>query len=90
MGRRGAKRAQSIMPFASQTSMLQWVQDTWHDSYEGAPGDGAAWEDGAAFRVFRGGGWGDDATWLRAADRNGAHPTLRNNGLGFRPARSVP
>jgi len=35
----------------------EWVEDDWHDSYEGAPDDGSAWVDdprGSA-RVVRGG-----------------------------------
>ncbi|MDZ7621120.1 MAG: formylglycine-generating enzyme family protein [Candidatus Competibacteraceae bacterium] len=36
----------------------EWVQDCWHDSYQGAPTDGGAWEEpGCARRVVRGGGW---------------------------------
>jgi len=34
----------------------EWVEDDWHDSYEGAPDDGSAWVDdprGSA-RVVRG------------------------------------
>src|SRR5207245_1398691 len=43
-------------------------------------------EEGSA-RVFRGGGWGDDGSVCRAADRGGNSPTLRGSVLGFRLAR---
>ena len=36
----------------------EWCEDTWHESYEGAPDDGSAWVDqGPASRVIRGGSW---------------------------------
>ena len=40
-------------------NVREWVQDCWHDDYEGAPADGAAWTRGAhcRMRVFRGDSW---------------------------------
>jgi formylglycine-generating enzyme required for sulfatase activity len=42
-------------------NVWEWVQDCWHDSYEGAPDDGAAWEEAdggdCGRRVVRGGSW---------------------------------
>ena len=37
----------------------EWVQDVWHDQYDGAPDDGSAWEGGTerSRRVLRGGAW---------------------------------
>jgi len=36
-------------------NVWEWVEDIWHDSYEGAPVDGSAWLQGAdtSFRVIR-------------------------------------
>ena len=73
-------------------NVWEWCADHWHDSYAGAPADGAAWLDadndtGAADRVFRGGSWLDEARYVRAACRYRAHPALRNDSLGFRCAR---
>ncbi len=43
-------------------NVWEWVQDKHHSDYDGAPTDGSAWESGdGAYRVFRGGSWGDDA-----------------------------
>ncbi len=41
-------------------NVLEWVQDCWHDEYQGAPEDGSAWEesDYCARRVVRGSGFG--------------------------------
>lgn len=40
------------------------------------------------YRVFRGGGWADDARACRAACRRKSHPTFRIDDLGFRLARA--
>lgn len=70
-------------------NVWEWVQDTWHDSYDGAPSDGSAWTDTGSYRVVRGGSWNDsDAGSLRSADRGGVVPVGRGNGLGLRVVRS--
>lgn len=68
-------------------NVWEWVQDGYHDSYSGAPGDGRAWEGGASFRVGRGGGWINAAPLLRASYRYRSDPSKRNSALGFRLAR---
>ncbi|HET6674721.1 MAG TPA: SUMF1/EgtB/PvdO family nonheme iron enzyme, partial [Nitrospiraceae bacterium] len=40
--------------------------------------------------AFRGGGWMDSTTTMRAAMRNGTDPGTKINWLGFRCARSMP
>jgi formylglycine-generating enzyme required for sulfatase activity len=47
-------------------NVLEWVQDYWHDNYNGAPTDGSSWESGSN-RVVRGGGWYPDARSCRSA-----------------------
>lgn len=75
----------------------QWVGDTWHDSYAGAPADGSSWQDGGYYRVQRGGSFMIGvAGMLRADHRSYDEPgVLRNVDLGdryedtgFRLARS--
>jgi formylglycine-generating enzyme required for sulfatase activity len=73
-------------------NVWEWCADHWHDSYAGAPANGAAWLDadndsGAADRVFRGGSWNVEARYVRAACRLPAHPAFRLDYLGFRCAR---
>ena len=37
-------------------NVWEWVQDEWHDTYDGAPADGSVWVDGVSVsQVFRGG-----------------------------------
>jgi formylglycine-generating enzyme required for sulfatase activity len=72
-------------------NVWEWVEDCWHDSYDGAPGDGTAWLDsgGECARVVRGGAWDVVARLLRAPGRGGFAPGYRGGNLGFRLARSL-
>ena len=71
-------------------NVWEWVQDWYHDSYNGAPTDGLAWESPTgSYRVFRGGSWRNSAGGVRAANRNDDDPRGRYDSLGFRLARSV-
>jgi formylglycine-generating enzyme required for sulfatase activity len=82
-------------------SVWEWVEDTWHDSYEGAPTDGSAWATppragqlmrGAlpdAGRLMRGGSARNGAHNVRVAKRDTNVPQTRSDVLGFRLARSL-
>ncbi|MBE9517687.1 MAG: SUMF1/EgtB/PvdO family nonheme iron enzyme [Bacteroidetes bacterium] len=66
-------------------NVCEWVQDEWHNTYNGAPADGSAWEDGSsAYRVIRGGSGFLDAGYCRSALRFTFGPGFRDRGLGFR------
>ncbi|MBN2525533.1 MAG: SUMF1/EgtB/PvdO family nonheme iron enzyme [Deltaproteobacteria bacterium] len=73
-------------------NVWEWIEDDWHDNYNGAPVDGRARvnESRADFRVYRGGSWNYDARYCRSAYRGGRRPDFRYVFLGFRPARSIP
>jgi formylglycine-generating enzyme required for sulfatase activity len=72
-------------------NVWEWVQDWHHDSYNGAPTDGSAWESPASSdRVLRGGSWYFIGGYARSADRGSSGPGNHNRGIGFRPARSIP
>ncbi|MFL7870751.1 MAG: SUMF1/EgtB/PvdO family nonheme iron enzyme, partial [Anaerolineales bacterium] len=60
-------------------NVWEWVEDDWHDSYEGAPDDGSPWVDNqrGPFRVIRGGSWGNDAHDCRSAFRGFDTPDYR-------------
>jgi formylglycine-generating enzyme required for sulfatase activity len=72
-------------------NVSEWVEDAWHNSYEGAPTDGSPWvkDGGASLRVLRGGSWYDEPTYVRAAERLRSITLYRNNNLGFRLARTL-
>jgi len=66
-------------------NVLEWVQDQNHGSYDGAPTDGSAWEDGSSsFRVLRGGGFSRYARYCWSAVRQNGDPDLRGSFIGFR------
>lgn len=76
-------------------NVWEWVEDLWHDNYEGAPNDGLAWTDGGGDssqpRVARGGSWDVYPRSLRSAARGEYHPWWRISYLvfGFRVARAL-
>ena len=72
-------------------NVWEWVEDDWHDDYKGAPDDGRPRieEDRGAYRVIRGGGWGNETLRCRSAIRNGTSSDVRSGVLGFRLSRSV-
>lgn len=71
-------------------NVSEWCEDTYHDSYNGAPDNGAAWLDGEGkFRVFRGGSWdaslfAADTIAVRSAGRDQSIPALPDLTVGFR------
>ncbi len=69
----------------------EWVQDVWHDSYDGAPADGRVWDEDedTSRRVLRGGSWIILPSNLRSADRDWNTRGYRSNFAGFRVARTL-
>src|SRR5262249_22763223 len=72
-------------------NVFEWVEDCYHDNYDGAPKDGLAWTagDNCFDRVGRGGSWINDPPDLRSAYRFGATSDLPGNHLGFRVGRTL-
>lgn len=71
-------------------NVWQWTQDWYHSSYEGAPTDGSAWEKPeGAFRVFRGGSFLFDASYVRSTQRRCDVVPTRCGRVGFRPVRDL-
>jgi formylglycine-generating enzyme required for sulfatase activity len=68
----------------------EWVQDVWHENYQGAPSDGSAWLAGGdqARRVLRGGAWNVGPGGLRSAYRYHVAPGGRGINSGMRIART--
>ena len=67
-------------------NVWEWCQDVWHDNYQGAPGDGSAWEQGgnASYRLLRGGSWYAPPVSVRSADRSHYSPAYPYNDIGLR------
>jgi formylglycine-generating enzyme required for sulfatase activity len=72
-------------------NVWEWVEDSLHPNYTGAPLDGTVWPGGdVSLRVLRGGAW--DFTLpdgLRSASRSRYYPTNRIILIGFRVARTL-
>jgi formylglycine-generating enzyme required for sulfatase activity len=72
-------------------NVWEWVEDDWHDNYDGAPDDGRAWVDNprGADRVIRGGSWANFVREYRSANRGFEWPHRSYSLVGFRLSRSV-
>ncbi len=71
-------------------NVWEWVEDCWHDSYEGAPSDGRAWTGGyCGQRVVRGGSWNLSPGNLRSAIRYRYSTGHRLVSSGFRVVRTL-
>jgi formylglycine-generating enzyme required for sulfatase activity len=74
-------------------NVWEWVEDCWHESYEGAPSDGSAWlekdGDDCSRRVLRGGSWDNGPVLLRSAGRGWGDTGVRDVTFGFRVARTL-
>ena len=71
-------------------NVWEWTQDCWNTSYQGAPTDGSAWEDGdCTGRVARGGSWNEPPANARSTMRFGVDVGARVLDVGFRVVRDV-
>jgi formylglycine-generating enzyme required for sulfatase activity len=75
-------------------NVLEWVEDCWHENYEGAPQDGSAWKAAGGStcgrRVIRGGAWSNDPVALRSSYRSrGRAGRSRDWDIGFRLAQDI-
>ena len=86
----GRKRANELGLFDMSGNVREWTRDCWHGSYDGAPGDGRAREEGdCGRRVIRGGSWSGKPGDVRSTSRFWYTTSFRNNNLGFRVARTI-
>ena len=68
-------------------NVWEWVEDDYHENYNGALADGSAWQGDGTMRVPRGGSW----SYLQhAAKRGGSESDFRYSTIGLRLARTLP
>lgn len=66
-------------------NLLEWVEDCFHPSYQGAPDTAQVWEKGdCTARMLRGGAWFYDPSFLRSSLRFKYKPTMRTTVAGIR------
>ena len=85
-------------------NVYEWVQDEWHDNYEGAPENGHGWCTGdcpinaddqnydannQVNHVIRGGAWDYEESFIRSTYRSYAAPQTPYIRAGGRLARSI-
>jgi formylglycine-generating enzyme required for sulfatase activity len=72
-------------------NVSEWVEDCWHDDYNGAPTDGSTWKEtdggNCNSRVLRGGNWRYDPLVLTASSRD--RYDAETDTAGFRVARDL-
>jgi formylglycine-generating enzyme required for sulfatase activity len=82
----GRKQANALGLYDMSGNVWEWVQDCYHDSYQGAPSYGIAWESANCDRrVLRGGSWSTNAISTRSFNRGRSTASGRTN-YGFRLA----
>jgi formylglycine-generating enzyme required for sulfatase activity len=72
-------------------NVAEWVEDCFHDTYQGAPSDQTPWLTGSncSRRVIRGGSWRYAAKILRSASRDWLQIDKSQDDLGIRIAREL-
>lgn len=66
-------------------NVWEWVQDCYHENYQGAPPDARNWPGGdCSQRMVRGGGWNSPLEYARSAVRGSYAPHLDDASNGFR------
>ncbi len=87
------KYENSVSPYGAHQmigNVAEWVADWYQlEYYATAPDRNPKGPATGTQKAFRGGGWIDSTTTMRAAMRNGTDPNVKINWLGFRCARSV-
>ena len=66
-------------------NLVEWMEDDWHESLDGAPNDGTAWVDNprAEERVAKGGSFAGNRDFTRAGYRGNLLPIPPMEGLGY-------
>jgi formylglycine-generating enzyme required for sulfatase activity len=71
-------------------NVSEWVEDVWHNNYDGAPSDGSAWVEGGdvSSRAQRGGSWIGFSDFS-SASRSGHNTISQSQIAGFRVGRTL-
>jgi formylglycine-generating enzyme required for sulfatase activity len=87
----GSYAPNSFGLFDVHGNVLEWTQDCWNSTYEGAPADGTAWNLGdCESHVARGGSWASlSSSDARITTRYQVDTYQRADGIGFRVARPL-
>jgi formylglycine-generating enzyme required for sulfatase activity len=82
----GTKQPNSLGLYDMSGNVYEWCWD-WYGSYSSGSQTDPRGASSGSNRVFRGGGWGDTAQYVRSAGRSLSTPSFRSSNLGFRLVR---
>jgi len=86
----GSYPANALGVYDMHGNVYEWVADCYHDSYEGAPNDGSAWQQAECkVVVIRGNDWGEAPIFSRSGNRNASVPDNRGDWIGVRLVREL-
>lgn len=81
----GAKKPNAWGLYDVHGYLWEFVEDSWHDSYEGAPTDSRAWSEAAPKKVVvRSGSWKDNHSKLTSSARRAVAVTDADDAIGLR------
>lgn len=81
----GAKKPNAWGLYDVHGYLWEFVEDSWHDSYEGAPADGRAWSEATPKKVVvRSGSWKDNYSKLTSSARRAVSVDDRDDAIGLR------
>lgn len=86
----GSQASNPLGLFDMHGNVAEWVEDCYHDSYDGAPTKNQVWlANQCDTRVIKGGSWFDIPRVGRSATRYRAEPDLKASNWGFRIVRII-
>ncbi|QUX95800.1 sulfatase-modifying factor protein [Marinomonas sp. CT5] len=86
----GSQASNPLGLFDMHGNVAEWVEDCYHDTYEGAPTKNQVWlANQCDNRVLRGGSWFDIPRVGRSSTRYRAQPDLKASNWGFRVVRII-
>ena len=81
----GAKKPNAWGLYDVHGYLWEFVEDSWHDNYEGAPADGRAWSEAAPKKVVvRSGSWKDNHSKLTSSARRAISVADGDDAIGLR------